>query len=307
VAYVEKFKAFEQKIALLHAHSLKLSVAYPGVFPHQDYPRKPDLEKIENFYTLFKFSDWVVNLASQNNNLKDTVSDLDDPGMLAEKIHVSCRGGACGHGPANAYTSWNWCGGQHVRAIRTEIFDVALLLQKNQKSHDNYVRDTKRFDKEAQEIISNYWKSIKTWNGTPSDIQDTKIENTKTKPSKLTSTCKTTASDIKSIGYQLCDEVEAHNKNQATTQLHGEIIKEVVVGSQEEREQLISQILSVQTENENLRQELKNNDWSARERALRDEFAKTLLSRESEDENRDRMAIARFFGKATLCCIGGKK
>lgn len=171
--YVSEFERFERQVNLLdnqvranaaaHGYTLPAPVAYAAQRPVDRYRHIHGPAQT--------FSDWLRWLSPASNTSAEILSftDVDDIGLMSQKVFVQGRNAACGHTAAgNSYTDYNWCcGGHYTRSMKIDMFQVALDLLINQRHHEEYVRQAKVFEDFARRTISSYWTG---WAGVPTPL-----------------------------------------------------------------------------------------------------------------------------------------
>jgi hypothetical protein len=318
--YVQEFERFYNQVMPLAAHYGTLWQAHAGVFAQHIMPAKP-----VNNYTAFLFSDWVLQLASNNNTPEiRAFTDLNNPAMMAEKVNVTCRHSACGGGVGHQYTSWNYCGVHHHRAVKIEMFNLVLELVRNQTNHDNYVREAQTFERSASAMMTNYWMGLQGWRGVvPTTVGNVVVqqpEHVRNNRSQLrghltramralesAAQCTAIADKITPAIEAVITEVDAratydsNNKtrvNMGTGLILIEIqrLEREVAELKRTNDTLQHQSLQAEEGMTVLKKQLQTGEWADREKSLREEFrlvTEKLLRESREKENKQ---VASYLG-----------
>jgi hypothetical protein len=290
------------------------------------YPVKP-----ADSYIKTSFKDWLLQLASNNNNPNIlSLTDLDDPGMMAEKVYVSCRHGGCGHGAGQQYTSWDYCGNHHVRAIKVEMFEVALALIRNQRHHNIYVQQALQFEIAAKAMVASYWSALQAWSSFP--ISGGAIrgisplysywERLKSNRDQLrthlstsltvlesASECEAIAGDISSVSGSLRVVGDAASGFDVTSlAVHVEIdkLQQALREAESSKSILTLRVGTLEEEKKKLDERVRTEDWGARERELVSTFETRLKANQQEEKEKEKQKVARLLG-SMLYTLNAKK
>ena len=171
-AYVSEFERFERQVNLLDTQVRSYAASHGYVVPSiAAYATQRPVDRYRHIHGPAQtFSDWLKWLSpASNTGVILDFTDVDDLGIMSQKVFVQGRNAACGHTAAgNSYTDYNWCCGHHyTRSMKIDMFQVALDLLMNQRYHEEYVRQAAVFEDFARRTISTYWTG---WSGVPTSL-----------------------------------------------------------------------------------------------------------------------------------------
>ena len=172
-AYVSEFERFERQINTFDTQVRSYATAHGyAVPPPVAYITQRPVDRYRHIHGPAQtFSDWLKWLSPASNTSAEILgfTDIDDPGVMSQKVFVQNRYAPCGHNAAgNSYTAGSYCCNHaHAYSMKVDMFQVALDFLINQRYHEEYVRQATVFEDFARRTISSYWTG---WMGVPTPL-----------------------------------------------------------------------------------------------------------------------------------------